>query len=80
MVIEQSTSETGMTPELFTAWREAFGGRRFIITLGAGIVDTLLFMFFGLPPDIYRDLTIATVAAYIAGSTWQKVKDTTVAG
>lgn len=50
----------------------AAGGRRFLMTLGAGIVNSLLLMHGDISMEIYRDLTLGTVAAYIVSNTWQK--------
>jgi hypothetical protein len=55
---------------------ESYGGRRFILSVGCGIVNTLLVIFKYIPPEIYRDIIIATVAVYIAGNSYQKVKAT----
>lgn len=61
-------------PKTIIAYREAFGGRRFWITLGCGIVNTVLVAFKLIPADIYRDIIMGTVAAYIVGHTYGKVK------
>lgn len=45
------------------------------MTASAGVVHTALVIFHYIPPEIYRDLTIATVAAFIAGATYQNVAD-----
>lgn len=63
-----------MSPAQFIAWREAFGGRRFLLTVGAGVVDTLLLWFEKIDQATYSNLTLWTVAAYITGATVQKVK------
>lgn len=61
-----------------------FGGRRFIMTLGCGVACTGLVWFTKITPEIFRDIIIATVAVYITGNTYQKVKshqdNTSVAG
>lgn len=53
-----------------TAW----GGRRFIMTMGCGIACTVLVWFAKIDGSIFRDIVIATVAVYIAGNTAQKIK------
>lgn len=47
--------------------REAIGGDRFIMTMGAGIANTILFAFGVLSESGYVTLTMATVATFIAG-------------
>ena len=54
----------------------AVGGRRFIMTMGCGIVCTILVWFGKIDGAIFRDVLIATVAVYIAGNTYQKVRAT----
>lgn len=48
------------------------GGRRFILTLGAGIVTTLLLIHRDIDQSIYSTLILGTVAAYITANTVQK--------
>lgn len=48
------------------------GGRRFVLTLGCGIVNTLLVIFEVITGDIYQMIIIGTVGAYIAGAAVQK--------
>lgn len=52
-----------------------YGGRRFLLTVGSGIVCTLLLMEGYLSESIFRDLIIATVAVYISANTFQKYSD-----
>lgn len=52
----------------------AFGGRRFLLTLGCGAVCTGLVIFKVIDQYVYRDLIIATVVPYLAAGTYQKVK------
>lgn len=52
----------------------AIGGRRFVMTMGCGIVNTVLVWLGKIDGPIYRDILIATVAVYIAGNTAQKIK------
>lgn len=53
---------------------ETFGGRRFLMTMGCGVACTVLVWHAKITDAIFRDIIIATVAAYIAGNVVQKVK------
>lgn len=55
---------------------DTIGGRRFFATIGAGVTTTVLQWFGKLDPagTTYAMVVIATVGAYIAGNTTQKVK------
>ena len=57
---------------------ENFGGRRFLMTIGAGITATVLQWCGKLDPagTSYVALVTLTVGAYIGGNTWQKTKAT----
>lgn len=65
-----------MTPDLIHRWIEAVGGRRFILTIGAGIVNTGLLIGHFLTENTYAQLTMATVAVFIAGASWKKDRTT----
>lgn len=54
--------------------REALGGRRFLLSVGAGIVNSILFAFGCMTEGGYVTLTLATVGAYIAAGTTEKWK------
>ena len=58
---------------------ENAGGRRFLITVGAGTFTTLLQWNGKIDPagNTYMLVIIGTVGAYIAGNTTQKVKANT---
>lgn len=56
-----------MTPERFTEWREALGGRRFLLTIGSGIVSTILRVVDKIDISAFVTLVLATIATYIAG-------------
>lgn len=51
---------------------DAVGGRRYVMTMGCGIACTALVWFGKIDPATFRDIVIATVAAYIAGNVYQK--------
>ncbi|MBN50018.1 MAG: hypothetical protein CMN85_10790 [Spongiibacteraceae bacterium] len=51
-----------------------FGGRRFLLCLGCGIACTGLVFLGKIDAGTFRDIIIATIGAYITGSTWQKIK------
>lgn len=56
-------------PNIYAKW----GGRRFLLTLGCGIVCTLLVREDTIPPEVFENLIIWTVAAYIGGNSAQKI-------
>jgi hypothetical protein len=53
---------------------DTFGGRKFLLTLGCGIVTTVLQYAGKLDPagSTYALVILGTVGAYIAGNTYQK--------
>ena len=53
-----------------------YGGRRFLLVVGFGLVHTALLVGGYLDATVYGTLQIATVAAYIAGNGWQKHSET----
>lgn len=50
------------------------GGRRFLLTVGCGVVTSALLWFGKLDPTTYSVVVLGTVGAYIAGNTVQKLK------
>ena len=60
-----------MTPR-FRERMEQSGGRRFVLTLIAGAVASLLVWFDKVTSEAWAAVVIATVAAYITGNTYQK--------
>lgn len=62
-----------MTPAEFTAWREALGGRRFLMTMGAHAVNTGIFVGTDkLDQAGYMTMFMATVAVYVAANYMQR--------
>jgi hypothetical protein len=61
-----------MTPEKFWHW---VGGRRFLLTVGSGLVNTLLRWFDKIDQMVFRDLIIATVGSYLTATAVQKWKE-----
>lgn len=53
---------------------ETYGGRRFLLTMVSGAGTWLLTWFGKIDGGVYSAVTIATVAAYIAGNVAQKIK------
>lgn len=51
-----------------------FGGRRFLLTIGCGLATTGLCWFAKISGEVFATVIIATVGAYIAGNTVQKLK------
>ncbi len=49
-----------------------YGGRRFLLVVGCGLVYTALLVGGYIDPTVYGTLQIATVAAYIVGNGHQK--------
>ena len=45
-----------------------FGGRRFLLAAGAGVVSTILVWFSKISDTVFASVVIATVAAYITGN------------
>ncbi|WP_332823129.1 hypothetical protein [Stutzerimonas kunmingensis] len=51
------------------------GGRRFLLTVGCGVVTSLLLWFGKIGEATYATVILGTVGAYIAGNTYQKVSE-----
>jgi hypothetical protein len=64
--------EETFTPENLSRWLTHLGGRRFILTMVAGLATSVLVWYGKITPEIYRDVIIGTVGIYIAGNTMQK--------
>jgi hypothetical protein len=66
-----------VTPENINRVISAIGGRRFLLSLGSGVITSLLVWYGKIDGSIYRDVVLGTVGIYIAGNTFQKVKQGT---
>jgi hypothetical protein len=55
-------------------FQSALGGRRFLITLLFGLVNAALVYLTKLSSHDYMLITGGTIAAYIAGNTWEANK------
>ena len=53
-----------------------YGGRRFLLTLGCGIITAILCWFGKITGDVYAMVEIATVGTFIGFNTQQKLKST----
>lgn len=65
---------TAKKPNGYAQWLTTAGGRRFMLTVGSGLVYTGLLMGRWLSGTEYVTLQVATVAAYLAANTIQKVR------
>lgn len=54
---------------------EKCGGRRFILSVGCGLVTSFLLWFGKLDSGAYTAIIMGTVGAYIASDTIQRVKE-----
>ena len=63
-----------INPKHVAAWIYGFGGRRFVMAGGAGMVNTLLFVFHVLSESGYLTLTGMTVGAYLAANTIESMR------
>lgn len=61
-----------MTPATVQRWREAIGGRRFLMCMGAHGVNTTLFVVGLLSEQGYLTTFGLTVGSYLAATGWQK--------
>lgn len=53
---------------------QSFGGRRFLLTVGCGLINTVLLWHGKLDTGSYTAIILGTVGAYITANTVQKVK------
>jgi hypothetical protein len=61
-----------MTAATFWYW---VGGRRFVLTVGSGLVNTILLWFGKLDTMVFRDLILGTVGVYLTSATIQKWRE-----
>jgi hypothetical protein len=54
---------------------ESFGGRKFVITIGCGVVTSLLTYIGKIDGATYSLVILGTVGAYITGNVVQKRKE-----
>ena len=64
-----------MTPDTASAWLDAFGGRRFLLVLGCGVVNAALVWFGKITSADFVLVTSATVSVFIAGNAYQKSRN-----
>lgn len=50
-----------------------YSSRRFILTLGCGIVCTALVLFKVISDTVFATIILGTVGAYITGNTWEAI-------
>jgi len=62
-------------PETISAYIAALGGTRCCVTVGAGVIDTLLLWFGKISGAEYVQLTVATVAVFIGAAAYQKAQE-----
>ncbi len=69
-----------MTPETLTAWREATGGRRFLLAVGCSAINTLLFACGILSESGYLMILGGTVFTYIGARVSESIAHKKVDG
>lgn len=55
-------------------WVPSLGGRRFLLTVGSGLMNVLLLLIGKISQETYLTITLATTAVYIGANTYQKSK------
>jgi len=64
-------------PAIIKSYLDSIAGdEKFLLTLGAGIVDSILLMFGFLDQGNYVVLTMGTVGVYIGAKAYEEVKTT----
>lgn len=66
-----------MKPDTAQAWLGALGGRTFLLTVGAGIFNSILVWHKSITSSDFALVTGATLGAYIAANAYQAVKGST---
>lgn len=61
-----------MSPSQLVEWRNALGGRRFLMCMGAHFINTALFVVHFLSEQGYLTTFAATVGMYLGAAGWQK--------
>lgn len=51
-----------------------YHSRKFLLSCAVLAITSLMVTYQIIPPNMYRDILIATVAVYIGGNVWQKGK------
>lgn len=67
--------KTYCTMEKLRGLIASLGGRRFLLSIGAGAIPSLLVWGGFISDTVYRDIILGTVGAYIAGNTIQKASE-----
>lgn len=80
MVARLKTWWATLTPDKIRYWLSALGGRRFFLSIGAGIATTVLAWYAKISGEVYRDVILGTVGIYIAGNTFQKTTEVKTTG
>jgi hypothetical protein len=69
-----------MTPEIVNLWIKALGGTRFLLTVGNGIVCSVLLMGGHLTGSEFVTIVLSTTAVYIGADTYHRVQAKKVDG
>lgn len=61
--------------DLIAKTMSAFGGRRFLLTVGCGLVTTVVLAFKLIGEATYATIILGTVGSFITGNTYESVKN-----
>lgn len=65
-------------PAYVRSWLEAVDGdEKFVLTMGAGVINTCLLLLHFIDQGTYATLTISTVAAFIGGNVIENMRNRT---